>query len=520
MFSRRFMPLLLAGTALVAAQPAHAQSTDDIGVEILQLLVDEGVIPAQKAQDLLAKAKVAAELRRQREAPASATTIDVSYVPEATRVELREQIKKEVIAEAKTGGWIAPNAMPDWLHGLTISGDFRLRYQGEFFPKSDPLHQVGNFPSFPDFNAINAARGVTNAAGFPIINSTIDRHRVRYRARLGLDAKINDFVSVGVQLASGDDAGAISTNKTLGDYFNKDQIWIDRAFVRLTPVKGVNLIGGRMPNPFLSTDMVWDPDINPEGVVLNLEHGLGGDRAIFATAGYFPLQENEIFGRDRRFYAGQVGVRGTVIDDLHLEAAAAYYDYQNINSIKNAPDGSRLNDYTAPGALAKGNSLFNMRTDGLTTLAGLASDFNLLNVTGAITYTGFGDTRVRLTGDIVKNLAMISRADLLRLDSNSLIKPGALGWQVRLDVGKAHVTKRGDWRFAAAYKRVETDAVLDIFTDSDFGLGGTDVKGYLIEGELGIYKNTSIGVNWYSTDSIERAPFSVDVLQLNLSTRF
>lgn len=520
MFSRKFAPLLLAGSALMAAQPASAQSTDDVGVEILQLLVDEGVIPAQKAQDIMARAKTAAELRRQREAPASATAIDVPYVPEAVRADMREQIKKEVIAEARTAGWIAPNTLPGWLEGVRISGDFRLRYQGEFFPRSDPLNQIGNFPSFPDFNAINQAGGVTNVAGFPILNSTVDRHRARYRARVGVDAKINDFVSVGVRLASGDDDGAISTNETLGDYFNKDAIWIDRAFVKVTPIEQVSLFGGRMPNPFYATDLVWDPDINPEGVALSGGYRFTDAVGVFATAGYFPLQENELFGRDRRLLAGQLGVDVTPVDDVTIKAAVAYYDYQNVNSLLNAPDGSRLNDYTAPGVLSKGNSLFNMRTDGLTTLAGLASDYNLLNVTAGVTYTGFDNVHVRVTGDFVKNLRAISQADLIRLDSNSLIEPGDIGWQARIDVGSFDIKKLGDWRFAAGYKHIETDAVLDIFTDSDFGLGGTDVKGYLLEAELGIYKGTSIGLNWFSTDSIERAPFSVDVLQINLNAAF
>lgn len=519
MFSRKFLPLLLSGAALFAVQPAAAQSTDDVGVEILQLMVDEGLIPAQKAQDLLARAKAAAELRRQRETPVASTTIDVPYVPETVRVEMREQIKKEVMAQARTEGWVAPNVMPGWLDGIAISGDFRVGYQGEFFPKSDIANQIGNFPSFPDFNAINRLGGVTNAAGFPIINSTVNRNRIRYRARLAVDAKINNFMSVGLRLASGDEPGAISTNETLGDYFNKDDLWIDRAFVQLTPVAGVSFIGGRMPNPFYSTDLVWDPDVNPEGAALSLSHTLWGVTG-FASGGYFPLQENELFGRDRRLIAGQVGAQAEIVPHVTVKAAVAYYDFQNVTSLKNAPDGSRLTDYTAPGALAKGNSLFNIRTDGLTTLAGLASDFNLLNVTGSIAYTGFDDLLIRLTGDVVKNRAAISQADLIKLDPNSLIKPGDLGWQARLEIGKPAIAKLGDWRFIAGYKNIETDAVLDIFTDSDFGLGGTDVKGYTLEGEMGIYKNASIRVNWFSTDSIERAPFSVDVLQVMLNARF
>ena len=273
-----------------------------------------------------------------------------------------------------------------------------------------------------------------------------------------------------------------------------------------------------LSKPFTAADIA-------EGETVAALHGqpfnrAGWEHILNAHGGYFPLQENELYGRDRRMIAGQIGAKGEVIDDLSVKAAFAYYDFQNVDSLKNAPDGSRLNDYTAPGALAKGNSLFNMRTDGLTTLAGLASDFNLFNLTGSIAYTGFRGMQVMVTGDVVQNRAAISRAKLLALDSNSLIKPGDLGWQARLDVGKSEIHKFGDWRFAVGYKHIETDAVLDIFTDSDFGLGGTDVKGYILEGEFGIYKDASIGVNWFSTDSIERAPFSVDVLQVNLNAKF
>jgi len=277
------------------------------------------------------------------------------------------------------------------------------------------------------------------------------------------------------------------------------------------------LTGGRMPNPFVTTDMIWDADVNPEGVSLAVRRNITDGLELFGTAAYLPMEERAVFS-DSFMVGGQLGINLKPTAGLNVSLAGSYYDFQGIQSERNAPDGSRLKDYTAPRFLDKGNSVFNIRTDGLTTLAGLASDFNL--AIGQLRVTqDFGSLRVGITGEVVKNLAVdAEKIALLRGEPG--VEPGDLGWQVRVDAGYPKIERFGQWKLAAAYKRIETDAVLDIFTDSDFGLGGTDVKGYLIEGSFGIYDNTSVGVNWFSSDAINRPPFSVDVLQINLSTQF
>lgn len=504
----------LAGAAMIlafgAAAPASAQTTEDIGIELLQLLVDEGVLPREKAEALLAKARQQAELRAQREAPRSAQTIDVPYVPEALRAQIRDEVKQEVVAQAKTEGWMAPDTLPEWTRRISLSGDMRVRYELQNFSER-------NYPFFPDVGAINLAGGVTDSAGFPLLNSLIDRHRVNYRARLDLTARVTDNITAGLRLASGNERGAVSTNATLGDFFLKDNFWLDRAYIALAPVKGVTLTGGRMPNPFETTDMVWDNDINPEGVALSVTQGVADGVSVFGHAAFLPMEERALYG-DTYMVGGQLGAEARFGDDMAIRTSMSYYDFHGIQSRKNAPDGSRLLDYTAPRFLAQGNSVFNMRTDGLTTLAGLASDFNLLIANTRLSYAP-GPLHFALTGEIVRNLAL-DPAEVARLRGEPGVKPGDLGWQVRFDAGYPEIRKLGQWNLGVAYKRIETDAVLDIFTDSDFGLGGTDVKGYLIEGNLGIYDNTWVGLRWLSTDAISRPPFSVDVLQLDLTTRF
>jgi Putative porin len=72
----------------------------------------------------------------------------------------------------------------------------------------------------------------------------------------------------------------------------------------------------------------------------------------------------------------------------------------------------------------------------------------------------------------------------------------------------------------AGYKYLESDAVIDAFTDPDFGLGGTNLKGYIPGGSLGLADNVWATVRWMSANNIGGAPYAVDVIQLDLNARF
>ncbi|WP_019962023.1 putative porin [Woodsholea maritima] len=507
--------LFLCGAALavtaIASTPSFAQSNDDLGVEILQLLVDEGVIPFDRAQGLLDAARRNAALRAETQAAAQAeNVINVPYVPETVRTEIAESIKSDVIQTAQAEGWVAPNTLPEWTQRVSISGDLRVRGQWENYADD-------NFPFFPDANAINQQGGVLDTEGFPLLNSTFDRNRVLYRARLNVEAQVTDKVKVGIRFASGDAPGAISTNSIFGNYFDRNTLWVDQAFVDVEPIEGVHFLAGRMPNPFYSTTLVWDEDINPEGVALTGAYSFSERANVFATAGVFPLQERELFD-DSYLYAGQLGGEVEFASSFFAKAGLSYYHYENVQSLKNADDGSRLTDWSAPEFLSKGNSIFNMRTDGLTTLAGLASEFEVGALTAEIGYTA-GAHEFKLIGEVAKNFAM-DESDIAQLRGEAGVKPGDLGWTVRAFAGHSQVEEAGQWRLMAGYRHVETDAVLDIFTDSDFALGGTDVEGYELEAIYGVYDNTNLALRWLSSDSIERAPYSLDILHFDLNVSF
>jgi hypothetical protein len=51
-------------------------------------------------------------------------------------------------------------------------------------------------------------------------------------------------------------------------------------------------------------------------------------------------------------------------------------------------------------------------------------------------------------------------------------------------------------------------------------LGGTNAKGYFIGANYGIEKNIYASARWLSASEVYGQPFEVDVMQLELNTRF
>jgi hypothetical protein len=77
-----------------------------------------------------------------------------------------------------------------------------------------------------------------------------------------------------------------------------------------------------------------------------------------------------------------------------------------------------------------------------------------------------------------------------------------------------------DWNAFVGYKWLESDAVIDAFTDSDFGLGGTNLKGYFVGGSLALGPNVWLSARWMSANQVAGAPYAVDIVQVDLNARF
>ena len=149
---------------------------------------------------------------------------------------------------------------------------------------------------------------------------------------------------------------------------------------------------------------------------------------------------------------------------------------------------------------------------------GLASDYRIANLTLVADFAEFFPVHVIGSFDWARNVGFDQAEILTRTGQN--IQPETDGYQARLTVGYPKVSERHEWQAYVGYRHLERDAVLDAFTDSDFHLGGTNAKGFMIGGEYGIYKNTSVSARWMSSDEISGLPLSIDVFQLDLNAKF
>jgi hypothetical protein len=502
---------VLASLAAAGAEKGESPAVDSTTLKLIKLLVEQGVLTQEKADALLREAGKPEEPVHAEKAKSDANIIRVPYVPETVKNEIREQIKQEVLAQARTERWGEPGALPEWLDRIRWDGDIRLRYEKDFFP-------TGNSGFTPNYQAINNAGSAAKAGVNANVNDSVDRDRFRLRARLDMLAKVSDQLEAGFRLTTGNTTDPLSPNQTLGNSFARNSFVLDRAYLRYDPERWLTVWGGRIPNPWFSTDLVWNENLNFDGVAAVFKPRLGDRLIAFATLGWFPVQEVELSTGDKYLTGAQAGFDWKAGADHSVKLGLAYYDFHHISGQRNQLNSTLL-DYTAPQFVQKGNSMFDIRNDGgATNLFALAPDFKELNLTALWDMAAFDPVHVVLTGDFVKNIGF-DRQEIQQRTGLDL-EPKTRGYHLKLAVGTPVMKKRGDWQFITAYKYLERDAVVDAFTDSDFHLGGTDAKGWIMGGSYGLAANTWLTLRWLSANEIDGPPLAVDVLQVDLNAKF
>lgn len=161
----RLGALAMACALAVQGGMAHADERADLEklrvttTSLIEALVENGLLSRDKANAILRQAseageKAAATVSGDNTQAATATTpeatkkpnvIRIPYLSETTKAELREQVKKEVLAQAHDERWGEPGALPSWLHRITFLGDLRVRYQHDSFDHSNTAPDDVNF---------------------------------------------------------------------------------------------------------------------------------------------------------------------------------------------------------------------------------------------------------------------------------------------------------------------------------------------------------------------------------------
>lgn len=507
------LPMVFSAAVVRADERTDLETLRQTTLNLIQMLVQQGVFTQDKADQMVQQAQAQAQqavAARKKSELAEDGVVRVQYVPEAVKKQIADQVREEVVAQAKIERWGDANAIPEWVDRIKWEGDFRFGYQGDRFSKSNSpevFHQV---------------------QGQNVSNTTENRDRFRLRARLGLNARITPEIAAGFRLATGNVSDPVSTNQTLGQSGNKYSFVVDRAYVKAhsdVVLPWLTASAGRIPNPWFSTNLVWDDDLNFEGAALQLNPYAQSSRIWrpFATLAAFPLQEIErsaaVNAKSKWLLGAQVGLEWIPDNNTRAKLGLAVYDYRNIAGVRNGFDQTATNK-TAPDVRQKGNTLFNIANavNPATTLYALATDYRVINVTGMVDLNLFSPVHVMLSGDYVKNIGFSRSKTLARTGVN--LSADTTGYMAQVTVGMPDMLLKDDWQLSLAYRRLGADAVVDAYTDSDFHLGGTNNKGFILGAQYALGKNTWLSARWLSSNEIRGLPLSIDVLQLYFNARF
>ena len=567
MNTRWLRPLLLllpvaACATATADELEDVRSLRDTTIALVKALVEQGVLTKEKADEIIRKAEqagksgpatagapaaagtppVAGTAPARGTAPAAGAApatvapanpanapgsgavepgvIRVPYVPEVVKQQIRDEVKAEVLAQAKQERWGEPGAYPDWLHRISFAGDVRFRFQRDRFPND-------NIPNAPPEVLQLPPNGAYN------INNTADpRNRLRLRVRFGAEAQLGNTVTAALRLTTGtvgNGSDPSTENQNLGNYNTRSTVGFDLAYISYHPTSWVYFAGGRVGNPFFApTTLVWGDDLSLEGAVAGLKPKFGESFQPFLTAGAFPIQDVEptplTSSHSKWLWAGQAGFKWLPTSGISWTLAAALYDYRHIEGTPNPTVVSTVYNLTAAPFRQKGNSVFDINELANTVngtqnyLIGLASKFHEANLSSTLDLAAFAGKHVFIDADYVKNLGF-NRAEILARTGLTLPEQ-TTGWQARATFGDRTFAHRNSWNAYVGYRHVESDAVVDAFTDSDFRLGGTDATGYFMGARYAFESNSTIGVRWFSAKQIDGLPLAIDVLQIDLIAAF
>jgi type II secretory pathway pseudopilin PulG len=478
------LPLSLAARA---ANEDNSQPNQSAGASSEELREIRQLLRSQQARI----AALEEELRKAHSA-AHDTTVNSSEVkaqdPTSPR---KEELATRVGTESRL-----PSLGP-----FTFSGDFRLRDEPFF--------------------------------GGPANQSQV-RNRERFRLRFNVEAKLNDDVSGGFSLSTGDLNDPISTNQTANQFYTRKPFNLDRAFINYRPgyLKALTLTGGKFAYPWCSTELTWDKDLNPEGLAqtlaFNLEStpvlkrvALVGFELPFAETAGVSLANKSIV--QSAVYGGQLQTTWQLADWLKLSTYGGFYNWHNADpvalAVATANAGSPVNGLLPLKTNNVQNSLIVTTATQVITVNGTPQPTGVARIAGAQFASRFGlldgiarfDIKtsrprwpITLIGDYVQNTRACANVGTVLAPpantstvtySQSVNAPcnshQRRGYWAEARFGRAQ--EKGDWQFAYTRIFIEREAVLSVFNYSEIRQG-SNVTQHRADVAYQAYGNVQLGL--------------------------
>lgn len=312
-----------------------------------------------------------------------------------------------------------------------------------------------------------------------------DRDRQRIRARIEANSQVTDTWKVGFGLASGGE-DPVSTNQTLGDGGSTKGINLDLAYFDWTGLENTHVLGGKYKNPFYrpaKNALIWDGDYRPEGIAFQYDNGF-----LFSNGAVMMLESDNDSGDEDTItsWGLQFGINTALSDTFQLITGVSYY---------NTPVSGEPLQFDPDDSF--GNS-------------------TIVNADGDLEYA-YDFESLELFAELRTTVADLPASVFVDWVENQDPDDDNTGWAIGAKLGKAK--KRGTWQLGYTYQDLDADAVLGLTTDSDFGGGGTNVKGSLIKAAYALDTNVSFAVAYFINDKGDDET-DYDRLQVDLKYKY
>jgi len=403
---------------------------------------------------------------------------------------------------------------------IRLYGDGRLRYDAR------------------EGNKLNTAPGASDTAS---------ANRFLYRLRLGADVKLTDEWGLGVRLETGN--GSRSTNVTAGSSaatapFGKagtttssvvsgftvtknkagvvtgvtpttttavtkvdygSTLFVGQLYLKYKPFSWLTVEGGKIPNPFVTTPLVWDADINPEGFAEQFKYTIGpfGGASpvaasndpkdsktvitkdtpdgltvdLFANFGQFvydtaspqnQFSSSTAVGKnDTWLFGSQIGARANFTKNVYLQIAPTIYNYS----------GHKNNDF---------NTIYNGDPGG--NQIGI-DDLTVVEIPVEFGWKSWG-IPFTIFGDFTDNLQGAERAKL----AGHPAQTHSTAWEAGLRINQ--IKKKGDWSLAAYYQYSGAYALDPNLVDNDIFDGHLNMKGIVFQGSYALTDAVNVAVEY------------------------
>lgn len=312
--------------------------------------------------------------------------------------------------------------------------------------------------------------------------ATDERDRGRIRFRLGANVHMFKNLDIGFRMSTGGLGSRDSGNQTFDGGFTHRAFDLDLAYFRYQPTLArwnTVVQGGKFKPPFMKSEIIFDSDITVEGISQQFSRKFG-DTKLDANFGQFIY--DELDPGDDIIILGYQGVITQKTGLGKFKVAVGYYDVQNTEDLATTFSG--------------------------TTLLSNTSEVKMFDLMGEWSEKIQGK-KLKVFGEYTQNVGSLATGNP-DLDT---------AWQVGAKYGKAG-KKFGDFGLKFIYRVVQTEAVFDVASDSDFHGGRSNGKGIEAGASIGLAKGVQLALTYFDTKEERGTQRENETLQADLKFKF